>query len=82
MRMSVEHGLPGVGPGVKDHPVSALGHALSHRDPVRLGRHLVQQAVARGGDRGQISEVHPRDNQDMYRRLRIYVTERNGSVTV
>jgi len=80
--MGVEHGLPGVTPGVKDHPVSALGQALLHRDPVRLRRHLVQQAVVRGGDRGQIGEVHPRDDQDMHRRLRVHITESNGTVTV
>jgi hypothetical protein len=82
MRMGVEHGLPGVSPSVKDHPVSALRQTLLHCDPVRLGRHLVQEAVARGGDCGQIGEMHPRDDQDMHRRLRVYVTERNGAVTV
>jgi len=82
MRVRVRHGLPGVGAGVKDHPIPARGQTLSHRHPMRLRRHLVQQAISRRGDRGQVSEMNPRDDQDVYRRLGIDVTERNGAITI
>jgi hypothetical protein len=52
MRVRMRHGLPGVGTGVKDHPIPGRGQALIHRDPMRLRRHLIQQAIACRGDRG------------------------------
>lgn len=80
--MRVRHSLPGVGTGVKDHPITALRQALIDRYLMRLRRHLVQQALARRGDRGEISEVHPRDYQHMHGRLGVDVTECNGAVTI
>jgi hypothetical protein len=82
MRVGVSHRLARVGTGIKDDPISARRDALGHRDPMRLGDHLVEQAIARRGDGGQIGSVLPRDNQYMDGGLGIDVTESDRGVTL
>src|SRR5215813_12985261 len=49
MGVGVEHRLPGLRPGVEDHPVPGLAYPFVLGNLVRQGRHLVQQAVVGRG---------------------------------
>ena len=66
--------------GVEDDPVAAGGDAFILRHPVRLGRHLRQQAIARPGERGQVRIVVLWDDEDVGGRPGIDVTEGEGAV--
>src|ERR1017187_4768222 len=75
MRMRVVHRLPGVAAGVEDHPVAGVGHALGSCHLVSLAKHLGQQPIAGGGQRGQVAIVIPRNHPHVHRRLRIDITK-------
>lgn len=73
--MHVEHRLPAPGPGVEDDTVAVGRDPLGLRDPVRLGRHLGQQAAVRGGQRGQVRVVLLGDDKDVGGGLRVEIPE-------
>src|SRR2546430_1349291 len=77
--VGVEHRLPGLRPGVEDHPVSGLAHPFVLGDLVRQGRHLVQQAIVGGGECCQITIVVLRYDKHMGGRLRVDVPEGKGA---
>jgi hypothetical protein len=77
--VGVEHGLPGLRPGVEDHPVPGPAYPLVLSDLVRQGRHLVQQTVIGRGEGGQIGDVLLRYDQHMGGCLGVDVTERKGA---
>src|SRR5215510_7675078 len=74
--VGVEHRLPGLRPGVEDHPVPGLAYPFVLGNLVRQGRHLVQQAVVGRGQRGQIAVVVLRYDQHVSRCLGVDVPER------
>src|SRR5215813_15379032 len=65
MGVGVEHRLPGLRPGVEDHPVPGLAHPFVPGDLVRQGGHLVQQAVVGGGEFGEAGIVVLRYDKHM-----------------
>lgn len=75
VRVYVVDGLAGVVPRVEHHPVAGLRHACLGRRQRRLSRDLVEQAIARLRDRGQVLMVLFRYHQNVQRRLRVYVLE-------
>src|SRR5215831_1169273 len=77
--MGVEHRLPGLRPGVEDHPVPGLAHPFVPGDLVRQGGHLVQQAVVGGGEFGEAGIVVLRYDKHMGGRLRVDVPEGKGA---
>src|SRR6516225_47636 len=77
--VGVEYRLPGLRPGVEDHPVPGLADPLVLGDLVRQDRHLVQQTVVGPGERGQIPVVVLRDDQHMGGCLGVDVPERKGA---
>jgi hypothetical protein len=80
--MGVGYRLAPVGTGIKDHPISARGDALGYRDRMRLRDQLVEQPATRRGDRGDIRQVRPRDDQHVNGRLGIYITESDCTLTL
>src|SRR5437764_9946485 len=78
----VEHRLARLRAGVEDDAVAAAGDALILRHPVRLGRHLRQQAITGADERGQVWIVVPGDDEDVRGRLRIDVTESYGAIAL
>lgn len=80
--MNVLNGLPGVRPGVEDHPVPILGHPLADRYLVGMSDDIGQQPVTGGGKLCQIGVMRARDNEHVYRRLRIDIPEGDGASVV
>lgn len=75
--MDVLHRLAGVGASIKDDPVTAIGDTLGDRDVMGVRRDGRQQAVPGRSEVSQIGVVRPRDNEHVYRRLRIDIAEGN-----
>jgi hypothetical protein len=69
------YGLARVGAGVEDHAVTGLTDALIGSDPVRPVDHLAEQRAVRGGERREIGMVFFRDDQHVYRGLRVDIAE-------
>jgi hypothetical protein len=82
VRVDVLDGLAGVGPRVEHHTVTGVGHAFGPRDLVRQRYHVVKQAVIGLGEGGHVLVVLLGNDQDMQRRLRVDVAERQGTVTL
>ena len=80
--MHVLDGLPGVGAGVEDHPVAPVRESLAGRDLVRVRDDLSQQAVARFRKLGQVRMMSACDNEHMYGRLRIDISEGDSAPIV
>ena len=80
MGVHVADGLARVRAGVKDHAVAAIRDALGDRDIVGMRDDLRQQAVPGHGQLAQADVVGTRDNENVYRCLRIDVTERDGPI--
>ena len=78
--MHVADGLARVRAGIKDHAVAALPDALGDRDIVGMRDDLRQQAVLGLGQLAEAGVMGTRDNEDVYRCLRIDVTERDGPI--
>ena len=78
--MDVADGLARVRAGVKDHPVAPVRDALGDRDIVGMRDDLRQQVLLGRGQFAQASVVGPRDNENVYRCLRIDVTERDSPI--
>ena len=68
--MEVEHRLAGVRSGVGQDPVTALVDSLIASDLARQAQQLSEQRLVAGRRHGEISDMVPRDDQDMDRRLR------------
>jgi hypothetical protein len=81
MRMRMIYGLPSLEASIEHNAIPALGDALSHRNRMRLGHHLGQQAVCGGREAGQIRIVRLGNYQDMNRRLRIDVAKCKRALT-
>jgi hypothetical protein len=73
--MDVAHGLAAVSAGVKHDPVARIGDPLGDGDFMRMGCEVGQKTVADRRELGQIGVVGARDNEHMYRCLRIDIAE-------
>jgi RNA polymerase sigma-70 factor (sigma-E family) len=73
--MDVRYRLACIGAGVEDDPVAVLGDTLRDCNLMSVRRHSSQQAVLGRGEFSQIGVVHPRDNEHVYRCLRIDIAE-------
>jgi len=82
MRVHVVDRLPGFPAGVEDDPVPDSLDALGVGDLTRHGDDFVKQSAARGGERCHVRKMPPRDHEDMCRRLRVDVTERDRPLPV
>ncbi len=72
--MHMGHGLAGVPTGVEDHTISGISDALSNRHLMRLGRDLREQPFLGCGG-GQVAVMIAGNDENVNRRLRIYVAE-------
>ena len=78
--MHVADGLARVRAGIKDDAVAALRDSLGDRDIVGMRDDLCQQAILGLGKLAHAGVVGTRDNENVYRCLRIDVTERDGPI--
>jgi hypothetical protein len=76
----VPDSLARVRAGVKDHPVALLRDAFGDCDIVGMRDDPRQQTLIGRGQLAQADVVGARDNENMYRRLRIDVTERDSPI--
>src|SRR5579875_3552814 len=83
VQVDVRHGLARVGAGVEHEAVAAaaaVADAFRHRDAMRLGDDLGEQPGVRGGERRGVGIVPLGDDEDVHRRLRVDVAERQHPV--
>lgn len=73
--MDMLDGLAGVGAGVEDNPVTALGDALGDRNLMGVRRDGGQQALLGRSQFGQIGVMRPWDYKHVNRSLRIDIAE-------
>jgi hypothetical protein len=73
--MDVAHGLAAISASVKHDPVARIGDALGDGDLMRMGCEVGQKTVAGRRELSQISVVGARDNEHVYRCLRIDIAE-------
>lgn len=78
----MKDGLAGFEAGVEDHPVPAAVDALGFRHPVRLLRHLCQQAISCLGQRRKVRIVLLGYDQHVSGGLRIDITKCNRVTTL
>jgi hypothetical protein len=78
MSVDMPDSLTAMWPGIEDNPVAILGNALGDGDLVGVCDHVGEQPVTGLVELGQGGEVPPRDHQDMYRRLRVDIAERDS----
>ena len=73
--MDVPYGLAGTWAGVEDHTVTVVSDVFRDCDLVGVRCHGGKQAVVGRSEFGQIGVVRPRDNEHVYRCLRIDIAE-------
>jgi hypothetical protein len=73
--MHMANGLPAVTAGIEDHAVPGAGDAAGDRHLMGESGHLGEQPVACRGEPCKVRVMVIRDNQDMYRCLRVQVGE-------
>lgn len=78
VNVQVKYRLPGVGIGVDDRAISARGDALPAGQVSRYQDETAEQR--RVGGVVERVDVRPRDDEEVYRRLRIDVTKRDAVV--
>ena len=77
MSVHMADGLARVRAGVEDHTVAAVRDALRDGDIVRVRDDVGQQTVPCRCQLAQVGVMGARDNENVYRCLRIDVTERD-----
>src|SRR5260370_41907587 len=78
MGVDVPDGLPRLRAGIEDDPVAGIRDALGDGDIMSVPDHLGQQTVPRSRQLAQVGVMGARDNEYVYRCLRIDVTECDG----
>jgi hypothetical protein len=73
--MDMSYRLAGIGASVEDDPVTVVGDALGDCNLMGVRCDGGQKAVLGRSEFSQIGVVRPRDNEHVYRRLRIDIAE-------